>query len=110
MKPKLSNTQILAVMQLLKNLSDFSKKGYGTIDEVLVLTNKAMPNTVIIKYEKRFTTAGELDYEFKIAAIGNDGQINFLDEKFKDVFERVAFLSECKPFNIEDENSYEKTD
>lgn len=110
MKPQLTQKQIFSTMTLLKNLSDFVKKGFGTIDEVMVLTNKALPNTVIIKYEKRFTTAGEPDYEYKISSITQDGEISFLDGKFKDVFERVAFLAECKPFNIEDDTSYEKID
>ena len=74
------------------------------------LTNKMLPNTILVKYEKNFVTAGAQDYEFRIAAIGQDGEILFLDDKFKDLFERASFLAECKLFDIEDANEYEKID
>ena len=109
-KPSFTNRQLLAVIRLLENLKSFSEKGYGSINELFVMYNKALPNTIIVKYEKTFVSAGQPDYEYRIAAIGNDGEIQFVDNRFKDVFERSAFLSECKPFDIEDTNSYDKID
>jgi hypothetical protein len=54
--------------------------------------------------------AGERDYEFRIATIDQEGVIEFIDNKFKDIFERASFLSECLPLNIDDENQYYKID
>ena len=36
--------------------------------------------------------------------------LDFIDDKFKDIFERSAFLSECKEFDIDNPNHYEKID
>jgi hypothetical protein len=110
MKPQITTKQLLAVRQLLSNLKEFSDKKYGSIRELMIMTNKMLPNTILVKYEKNFVTAGAQDYEFRIAAIGQDGEILFLDDKFKDLFERASFLAECKLFEIEDANEYEKID
>jgi hypothetical protein len=108
MKPQITTKQLLATTKLLGNLKEFSNKKYGSIDELI--TNKMLPNTILVKYEKSFTTAGGQDYEFRIASIGQDGEIDFLDDKFKDIFERSAFLAECKFLNLENVNEYEKID
>lgn len=110
MKPQITTKQLEATRQLLKNLKEFSDKRYGSITELLILTNRLMPNTILVKYEKTFATAGNQDYEFKIASIEPSGDISFIDEKFKDVFQRSAFLAECKFFNLENESEYDKID
>jgi hypothetical protein len=53
---------------------------------------------------------GQRDYENRIASVDIDGNISFIDDKFKDIFERSAFLSECKEFDIDNPNHYEKID
>ncbi len=110
MIPQITTKQLEATRQLLKNLKAFTDKRYGNINELMIMTNKMLPNTIIIKYEKSFTSGGNRDYEFKIATIDQNGQIVFIDDKFKDVFERTSFLAECKFFNLENENEYEKID
>lgn len=110
MKPQITTKQLLATRRLLANLKEFSDKKYGSITELMILTNKMLPNTVLVKYEKTFLTAGSQDYEFRIASIDQEGNISFLDDKFKDIFERAAFLAECKFFNLENVNEYEKID
>lgn len=99
---KTTQKQQLAIMDLLKSLKDFSDRRYGSVNEIVILTNKMLPNVVLIKYEKSFVTAGERDYEYRIASIDQEGNIEFIDSKFKDVFDRSAFLSECKTITIED--------
>lgn len=110
MKPNLTTKQLLATNRLLKNLKDFADKRYGTINNLLILKHNMLPNTIIVKYDKVYTMGGEMEYEFVIATIDNDGKIEFIDKKFKDVFERSAFLSECLPLDIEDETKYQKID
>ena len=53
---------------------------------------------------------GERSYEFRIATIDQSGNIDFIDQKFKDIFERASFLSDCLPLNIVDDKNYEKID
>lgn len=110
MKPQITTKQLASTRQLLKNLKDFTEKRYGNITELMIMTNRMLPNTIIVKYEKTFTSAGNQDYEFKIATIDPSGEIAFIDDKFKDVFERAAFLAECKFLRLENENDYEKID
>ena len=110
MKQRVTTKQLVALAQLLKNLKEFGDKKYGTIDDLIIMTNKLSPNTIFVKYEKNFTSGGERDYQYRIASVDVDGNIAFIDDKFNDIFERSAFLSECKPFDMEDENQYEKID
>jgi hypothetical protein len=110
MKPKIKTKQLLALTQILKNLKEFNEKGFGNILNIDVLTYVPEKGSVFIKYEKSYSDAGEMAYDYRIAKIDKDGVIDFIDNKFKDMFERSAFLSECVSFNIEDKNSYEKID
>lgn len=109
-KPQITTKQLMATNTLLKNLKSFVDKKYGSIYNLAIVQNQGLPDTIVIKYEKESSLAGERDYEFRIATIGQDGNINFIDHKFKDIFERAAFLSECLPLNIEDEKQYDKID
>jgi hypothetical protein len=110
LKPKITTKQLLAATTLLKNLKDFVDKKYGAIYNLVIVQNQGLPNTIVVKYEKESALAGERDYEFRIATIDQEGQIGFIDNKFKDVFERASFLSECLPLNIDDEKQYDKID
>jgi hypothetical protein len=49
-------------------------------------------------------------YEFKIAEVDEFGNIKFIDDKFKNIFDRYSFLGECKTFDIENPDDYEKVD
>ena len=107
---KVTTKQLNAMKQLLINLKEFVDLKYGNIDNVVVMTHKLMPNNIMVKYEKSFTTAGQRDYENRIASVDLDGNISFIDQNFKDIFERSAFLSECKEFDLDNPNHYEKID
>jgi len=107
---KVTTKQLNAMKQLLMNLKEFVDLKYGNIDNVVVMTHKLMPNNIMVKYEKSFTTAGQRDYENRIASVDLDGNISFIDQNFKDIFERSAFLSECKEFDLDNPNHYEKID
>lgn len=110
MKPKITTKQLFALTQLLQNLKDFHDRGFGSISNIDVMTYVPEKGSIFIKYEKTYSEGGEMAYDYRIAKISNNGEISFIDEKFKDMFERSAFLSECVSFNIEDKNSYEKID
>jgi len=110
MKPKLTNKQILSCMRLLQNLKKFVDMRYGSINDVKVMYSPLMKDSIIIKYTKSYSLAGEPSIEFKICDINKDGDMSLIDEKLKDIFQRSAFLSECIEFDITDENQYEKID
>ena len=110
MKPKLTTKQILACMRLLQNLKKFVDMRYGSITEVKVMYSPLMKDSIIVKYSKSYSLAGEPGMEFKICEIKKDGEMEFIDEKLKDIFERSAFLGQCIEFDITDENQYEKID
>jgi len=110
MKPKINNRQLLGLRKLLNNFEEFNKSGYGNISNIEILNYVPQKDSIIVKYEKSYMNAGEMAYDFRIARIKEDGEVEFLDEKFKDMFERSAFLSECVSFDIEDPMSYEKID
>ena len=104
---QLTNDQLLSARNLMNNLKKFVQKGFGTVSNVLILTNKATPNVIYIKYETTSTTGGEMDYQNRIASIDQSGRIDFIESKFKDIFEKAAFIADCKNLNLDDENSYE---
>lgn len=110
MKPKITRKQLIALMQLLSNLKEFNDKGLGSITNIEVMTYIPEKNSIFVKYEKSYSSAGEMAYDYRIAKVKSDGEIDFIDEKFKDMFERSAFLSECVSFNVEDPTTYEKID
>ncbi len=101
---------MLATKNILTNLNNFTARGLGTIDNLTLMTNKGLPNNILVKYEKNFVSAGQPDYEFKIAAVAQDGQITFIQDKLGDIFVKSAFLSECMPFDFEDKTAYDKID
>ena len=101
---------MLATKNILTNLNNFTARGLGTIDNLTLMTNKGLPNNILVKYEKNFVSAGQPDYEFKIAAVAQDGQITFIQDKLGDIFVKSAFLSECMQFDFEDKTAYDKID
>ncbi len=110
MKPQLTTKQLMAARTLLKNLDKFITLGYGTIDGLAVLQHNDLPNTIIIKYQKNYEEGGEIKFAFQIATIDQNGTIEFIQDKFKDVFQKSQFLAETMPFNLENESTYDKID
>lgn len=108
MKINITTKQLISTRRLFKNLDDFQKGRMGSITEVEVMIHPLLKDTVLVKYVKSYSLSGNMVTEFKIASIDNDGKIDFIEEKFKDAFEQAAFLSVCQPFNIEDQDEYQK--
>lgn len=110
MKPKISKRQFIAIINLLKNLNEIQAKGLATYKDIVTMVNFMSPNSVFLRYEKFYFNGGEERYEYRIAEIDENGNVKFIDDKFKDIFQRYSFLSECKTFDIENPNDYEKID
>lgn len=110
MKPKITTKQLFALNKLLSNLNQFSERGYGSINQLMVVTYALQPNNIYVKYEKVYEESGSINTDYVIVSINAIGEIDFIQDKFKDMFERAAFLSECRAFNVEDPKEYEKID
>lgn len=110
MKHKVTEKQLFVTMNLIKNLKDFVDRKYGSVNNLHILVNAMTPDVIYVKYEKEYSSGGNRDYEFKIAQINQAGEISFIESGFKNIFEKSAFLSECRPLNIDNEYEYEKID
>ena len=110
MKPKLTKRQLIAIFNLMNNLKEIQDKNIAFIKDIITMVNFNFPNSVFLRYEKDYYSGGEARYEFKIAEIYEDGSTRFIDEKFKNIFDRYSFLGECKTFNIENPEEYDKID
>jgi hypothetical protein len=110
MRPKLTTKQLESCKRLLNELNQFVNKRYGSVKNIMILTHKMLPEKIIIKYEKIYVMGGEYEYEYPISTIDQDGKIDFIDNNFKDVFARSAFLSECLPLDINDSSQYQQID
>ena len=110
MKPKISNKQLLAIFNLLNGLKEFEQKGIGVVTNLIAMYNFNLPDSILLRYEKDYMSNGQRLYQFSIAQIDRDGVVKFIDEEFKTIFERYSFLGECKVFDINDENQFEKID
>ena len=110
MKPKIKSKQLIAIINLIQDLKNFQRRGYGKISDIATFSHSAMPNAVFIRYQKEYFENSEYKYEYRIAEIDANGEVSFIDSKFSSIFERYAFLGEAKPFDIENPDDYEKVD
>ena len=109
MKPTINKKQFIAIYNLINNLNDIQQKNIAVIKDMITMVNFNFANSIFLRYEKEYFSDGA-KYEYKIAEIDINGTIKVIDEKFNNVFERYSFLGECKTFDIENPNDYEKVD
>jgi hypothetical protein len=109
-KPKINKRQLIAIFNLLNNLKEIQAKNIATIKDIVTMVNFNLPDSILLRYEKDYYNGDEARYEFKIAQIDIFGNIKFIDGGFKTIFDRYSFLGECKTFDIENPEEYEKID
>ena len=110
MNPNLTTRQLVSAQTLINNLVKFRQEGYGYIKDLTLMIHPMMKDTLIIKYIKEYTQAGELGYDFKMASIDPMGKIEFIENNFKNAFEQSAFISVCRELDINDPSQYHKID
>jgi hypothetical protein len=110
MRTQITQKQLNAAKTLLRELDEFVNRGHGTITMLAILKNEMLPNTIIVKYNKLYVMGGEFDYQYPIAAIKQSGDIEFLQNNFKDVFTRSSFLAECLPLDLDNPNDFQIID
>lgn len=106
MLPKFTSKQLSTALQLTKNILAFELKGYGTVNGFMVMTHEMMPNMILMKYMKNFSSQGQPASEFKMAQINQQGDIEFIEDKFGNAFEQAAFISVCSPLDLENQQQY----
>lgn len=110
MKPNVTKNQLLSLLNLISELDDFNNRRVGRISNVASFVNPSDKDAIFLRYEKSYTSGGERAYEYKIARVSPDGKTEYIDDKFQNMFQRYAFLSECQQFDIADKGSYNKLD
>jgi hypothetical protein len=110
MKPKINRRQFVAIYNLLNNLKDINARKVAVISNIVTMVNFTMPKSVLIRYEKEFYSDGDVAYEYKICQVDEMGNLRFIDQDFKNIFDRYSFLGECKTFDLENPDDYEKID
>ena len=103
---KLTKLQVYAVSSLLKNLENLVRRNEATVQNLSVLYNNETPNMVYVKYEKATPSADMYALEGKIVRIDSQGNGELINDKFEDVFAQSAFLSMCKPINMNKISEY----
>lgn len=98
---EITQTQELGFKKLMANIADFSNK-YGSINNLIIMTNPNFPTSIFVKYNKQFGLVKDRKLEIKIVEITDEGQLIVINDVFKNIYERYAFLGECTPINAKD--------
>lgn len=96
---KMTITQAKSFQELLNNLVDYEQKGYGSITNLICMTNPSYKTSIFLRYEKTFVLSPSPSVDFSIVEVKKDGQIEEISDFFKNIKERYAFLGECIAFN-----------
>ena len=96
---KISKLQHDKLTELMANISNFSTQ-YGKIENILIMQNKSVPNTIFVKYDKTKLVGGEADFSQYILEINNQGQVNFIQDNFDNMYQKYAFLGDCTPIEL----------
>lgn len=110
MKPKINTKQLVAILNLIKRLKEVEAQKIAFFKDIICMVNFNFPNDIFLRYEKEYFEGDGGKYAIKIAQINEDGVVKFIDDDFKNIFERYSFLGECKTFDIENPDDYEKID
>jgi hypothetical protein len=98
---KISQDAFKTLHEILKNLQIASTNG-AKVQNLLVLQNPIIANTVFIKYDIEFMSAGEKKFEPRLTQVDDMGQPMDINDQFDNVYQRYAFLGDCIPVNVSD--------
>ncbi len=96
---KITKKQHEKLTELMGNISNFSSQ-YGKIENIMLMQNKSVPNAIFVKYDKTKLVAGEPDFSQYILEIDNIGQLKFIQDNFENMYQKYAFLGDCKPIEL----------
>ena len=96
---KLTKTQANTMTELLENFVIYENNQFGKINNILLMTNKFFEGSIIVRFEQTSSMFVDEKYDLELVEIKSNGTMEKLNEKFKNVFERYAFLGECVVFD-----------
>jgi len=97
----ITQPQEAAFKKLMANIATFSNR-YGSIDNLMIMTNPNFPTSIFVKYNKQFGLVKDRKLEINIVEITQSGELIVLSDVFKNIYERYAFLGECVPIEVKD--------
>lgn len=98
---EITQAQELGLKKLMANIATFSNL-YGSITNLIIMTNPNFPTSIFVKYEKQFGLVKDRRLEINIVEINYKGDIIVLNDTFKDIYTRYTFLGECTPIDAND--------
>lgn len=93
---EINQVQEIALKKLMANIATFSNL-YGSITNLMIMTNPNFPKSIFVKYDKQFGLVKDRRLEINIVEINERGEIVVLNDVFKGIYERYTFLGECVP-------------
>lgn len=96
---QITQAQELGLKKLMANIATFSNL-YGSITNLMIMTNPNFPTSIFVKYEKQFGLVKDRRLEINIVEINDKGEIIVLNDVFKGIYERYTFLGECLPIEV----------
>lgn len=103
---EIKRLQLYAITNLISNLDKLMGRGLATIKSIAVLYNSRTPNMVYVRYEKAERGSDEYGFKHILLQINQNGDVESIGDKFADIFAISAFLSECKPIDMNNINDY----
>ena len=95
----LSKIQAEKLNNLLENFIVYENQNFGKISNILLMTNKFFEGSIFIRYEQTSSMSAVENYDLELVQIDSNGVMEKLNDKFKNAFERYAFLGECVAFD-----------
>jgi hypothetical protein len=96
---KINKLQHDKLTELMANISNFSAQ-YGSIENILIMENKSVPNTVFVKYDKTKLVGGEAEFSQYILELDAQGKVKFIQDNFDNMYQKYAFLGDCAPITL----------
>lgn len=96
---KINKLQHEKITELMSNISNFGTQ-YGKIENILVMSNKSIPTSIFIKYDKTKMSGGEPDWSQYIVEINSMGKVQFIQDNFSNMYQKYAFLGDCTPIEL----------
>jgi hypothetical protein len=96
---KINKLQHDKLTELMANISNFSVQ-YGSIENILIMENKSVSDTVFVKYDKTKLVGGEAEFSQYILEINTQGKVKFIQDNFDNMYQKYAFLGDCTPITL----------
>lgn len=93
---EITQAQEIGLKKLMANIATFANL-YGSITNLMIMTNPNFPTSVFVKYDKQFGLVKDRRLEINIVEIQDTGELVVLNDVFKNIYERYSFLGECTP-------------